>query len=318
MQPLVSVIVPIYNVEKYLNQCINSIINQTYKNLEIILVNDGSTDSSLEICYSYNDERIIILDKKNGGLSSARNIGLDNATGEYIYFLDSDDWISEECIEDLVILIKKEKVDIVQCNFEKVYNEDYQKIDDKEESITIYNNLEFLENMQTEEYFVVWNKLYKSTLWNNIRFPEGKIHEDVFTTYKIAYQTNTIAVFTKILVFYRQRPNSIMSSMYTINRLDLLEALEEKIEFMKKVNNKLYVLSLIDYSHTLINLYQLHLEFMKEDLETLKKLNIKAKKNNKIILKNKVNFKVKLKFFIFCYFYTAFKYLQRIYRKIQY
>ena len=168
--PLVSVIIPIYNVEKYINKTINSVINQTYKNLEIILVNDGATDNSLEICKKYNeiDSRIMIIEKENGGLSSARNAGLDVAKGEYISLIDGDDFIESHFIEYLLSLIIKSEADIAECYLEKI---DEEKINNSrltykndEKDILVLNNLDALKRIHNDDFdiclrsVVVWNK----------------------------------------------------------------------------------------------------------------------------------------------------------------
>lgn len=178
-QELISVIIPIYNVEKYLKKCIDSIINQTYKNLEIILVDDGSPDNCGKICdeYAKKDQRIRVIHKKNGGLSDARNAGIDIAKGKYIAFVDSDDYVEKEYIEIMYKELKKNNVKIVQCGI--------NKISDNEEIIDNYgylkdeliNSQRIMEEKYTKypiSNVVAWNKLYDIDLFKNIRYPVRK------------------------------------------------------------------------------------------------------------------------------------------------
>lgn len=240
----VSIIVPIYNVEKYLPKCIESIIVQTYTNLEIILVNDGSPDNSRIICdeYSKKDHRIKVINKENGGLSDARNTGLDVATGDYISFIDSDDYIHEEYCETLLNLLKKFDADIAQCEFLKVYEKGINNFNIEtcavEQKITVLSNKDVLNNLYNEHYIstvVVWNKLYKRELFEQIRFPKGKVHEDEYTTYKVLFGTKKVVCTSKQMNFYLQRPDSIMGNdngngFYT-KLLDKLGAYQEQIVF---------------------------------------------------------------------------------------
>lgn len=240
MNKLVSVIVPVYNVEKYLSRCIDSIINQTYKNLEIILVDDGSPDRCGDICdqYAIKDSRIKVIHKKNGGLSDARNAGINLAKGDYITFIDSDDWIHPKYIETLYDLVKKHNADISVCNFIRTTSEDHN---DEISLIDViaFNKYEALEQF-TDKYYVqmviACGKLYKKDLFHNVRFPVGRIHEDEFTTYKLIYNANKIVFTTTPLYYYWQREDSIMGSGFNINhRLDALDAFIERAEFFKKI-----------------------------------------------------------------------------------
>lgn len=240
MNSKISVIVPIYNVEKYLFKCINSIINQTYTNLEIILVDDGSTDNCGVISddYSSKDSRIKVIHKENGGLSDARNVGLDVATGDYVSFIDSDDYINKEFYETLKNLIVKYNADIAQCEFVEIY-EDYVKKNNKykpyiDENISIFTNNEALNSLYSKNGAitgVVWNKLYKKDLFKCIRYPKGKVHEDEYTTYKVLFTTKKVVSTSKQMYYYLQRSNSIMGKGFNIKRLDALDAYYEQILF---------------------------------------------------------------------------------------
>ena len=226
-------------VEKYLKKCIDSIINQTYKNIEIILVDDGSSDNCGKICdeYAKKDERIKVIHKKNGGLSDARNSGLDIATGEYICFVDSDDHISNTYVEKLLSAALKNHADIVACNFLYIDEKDRTWIK-KEKKEKLYSSSEAIKDIFTTSQnteIMVWNKIYKTRLFidNNIKFPFGKIHEDNFTTYKLYDKANCIYLINDKLYYYLQRDNSIMSK-FNEKRFDILLSLEEIKEYFKE------------------------------------------------------------------------------------
>lgn len=241
---IISIVVPIYKVEKYLEKCIDSIINQDYKNLEIILVDDGSPDRCPQICdeYAQKDSRIKVIHKENGGLSDARNAGIKVATGEYIAFIDSDDYITENYISTLMYTIKKYDADISACNYIKLYEDSgIEKVEPKINEDLVMTNIEAMKDLFTlpnNSDVVTWNKLYKTSLFtqNNIEFPKGKLHEDNFTTYKLYYYSNKV-VFTNVpCYYYLQRKDSIMGKKFNIKRLDILLALKETEEFVKENN----------------------------------------------------------------------------------
>ena len=244
---LVSVIVPVYNVEKYLVRCVDSILKQSYNNLQIILVDDGSNDKSALICdeYTKKDSRILVIHKNNGGLSEARNVGIDDAKGDYICFIDSDDFVRETYVKDLLSIILEYNADIAVCLFEKGNSDRFKDIiDENQPNIIVLNNIEALNKLYDEvlnvSMIVVWNKLYSKNLFNKIRFPIGKIHEDEFTMPKLLFEADKIVIINKKDYYYFQSPNSIMRSEFKINRLDALEAFEERINlFNKKGLNEL-------------------------------------------------------------------------------
>lgn len=227
---LVSVIIPIYNVEKYIRKCVDSIIRQTYKNIEILLVDDSSPDQCPLICdeYAKKDQRITVIHKNNGGLSDARNAGLKIAKGEYVAFVDADDYVDDNFIEILLNTAIKENADISVCSYYKVYK---HKIVAPTKSIssTVLNNIEAMRDIFTIPSLcevMAWNKLYKRDLFthNNILFPIGKIHEDNFTTYKLFYYSNSIVFTNQPLYYYVQREGSIMGSKFNKRSLDMIEA----------------------------------------------------------------------------------------------
>ena len=236
MQPLVSVIVPIYKVEPYLRRCLDSLVNQTYTNLEIILVDDGSPDGCPQICdeYASKDKRIVVIHKKNGGLSDARNAGLDICKGKYISFVDSDDWVDKEYIEKLINIATKENADIT--NGENIKTDQIVRKQNTESTTKTYSSQEALVHLFSQRhiaYIVSWGKIYKQNLFSTFRFPVGKFHEDEFTTYILFGSAQKIAYTTRILYYYFQRPNSIMGCQHPY---DLLDAEEKQFDFILKSN----------------------------------------------------------------------------------
>lgn len=228
---LISVVVPIYNVENYLKKCIDTILYQTYQNLEIILVDDGSTDSSSLIADSYQEkeQRIQVIHKKNGGLSDARNAGLKVAKGEFICFIDSDDYIENNYIQELYQTMLEQEADIAICGYQSVYEDGTKKENRTEKKImTNQEALQLLFTKAQTEEVVTWNKLYKTALFleHNIQFPVGKLHEDNFTTYQLLYYANKIAYTDQILYNYRQRSTSIVGT-YNHKRLVILDVIKE-------------------------------------------------------------------------------------------
>lgn len=240
-EPLISIVIPVYKVEKYIHRCIDSVLNQTYKNLEIILVDDGSPDNCGIICdeYSQKYERIKVIHKKNGGLSDARNVGLNTISGEYIGFIDSDDWIENGYIEKLYRLINKYNADISVCNFIKTSCKDKNLDCNLKVEIKEYTNIQALEqyyDIYSIQMVVAWGKLYKRSLFKDIEFPIGKIHEDEYITYKLFYRSNKVVLTTEPLYYYWQRSDSIMGLGFNIKgQIDAIDAFEERARFFKKV-----------------------------------------------------------------------------------
>lgn len=226
MNKLISVIVPIYKVELYLEKCLESILNQTYTNLEIILVDDGSPDKCPDICDHYQkiDNRIKVIHKKNGGLSDARNSGLKIATGEFVSFIDSDDYIDINMYEKMMNYAEEFNLDIVECGVKHVYKNGI--LDNDEIDKCICDSEEALKYLMLGKKFhqIVCNKIYKTELIRDILFEKGKIHEDEFWTYKIFMNAKRIGLLNENLYFYFHREGSIMSEGYTRKSLDGIEA----------------------------------------------------------------------------------------------
>lgn len=297
---LISVVIPIYNVEQYLRDCLQSIINQTYNNLEIILIDDGSPDNCGKICdeYEKKDSRIKVIHKKNGGLSDARNYGLKLATGKYITFIDSDDYVDMHFIEYLYSAIKRTNADISFCD----YTETKGTMDLNTEKLLydnfgeeVYNNLEMLKQLyipQKHGYeFVAWGKLYKTELFtkNNIFYPVGKLHEDTFTTYKLIYYAKKICSIDYKGYYYRIRSGSIMTSEFNIKRFDMMEATRMACTFFEdKKEVSTFNLAVNLHFNTIMKLYyMIENNYNKEDKKELQnkvidELKVSLKKYKKI------------------------------------
>lgn len=234
--PLISIIVPVYNVEKYLEKCLNSILEQTYKNFEVIVVDDGSPDSCYEICeqYAKKDARIKAFHKKNGGLADARNYGLERSSGKYITFIDSDDFVKEDYLEYLLCLLEKHKADISMCgNFR--YWEDKEVKGSKKVEIKVFSSLEAVENLLYQKNIEnsAWGKLYKRELFKNIQYPTGKLYEDLGTTYKVIFNAKRVVWSSSQKYFYLQRESSIMSRKFSYKNMDRIYMSEEILQFVR-------------------------------------------------------------------------------------
>lgn len=239
---MISIIIPVYNVEEFLDQCISSVVQQTYNNLEIILIDDGSSDNSGKICdeWAKKDKRIKVIHKENGGLSDARNVGINLAKGEYISFIDSDDYILETYFEYLYNLIITTNSDLSVCRCKKVDEKGNQiarikqkQFKDKLLTGNINCMRDFLCNYDIDT--VAWGKLYRKSLFNTgIRYPVGRYHEDVWTTYKLIARCNKIIIGSEALYCYRQRNSSINHSFSHRRHLDAIEGKIKKYEYIKR------------------------------------------------------------------------------------
>lgn len=240
MNPLISIIVPVYNVEKYLPKCLDSIMNQTYKNLEIILVDDGSTDNSGIICdkYSEGDRRIKVIHKENGGLSDARNKGLDIAKGEYVGFVDSDDYIAEDMYEYLYAFILENNLDVAMCASCDVY-EDKIIYPKNFESIILDKKEKIIENIFINPFggaaVSVCSKLFKYDVIKNIRFDFGKTYEDVYFLLKWIANTNNFGRGDKVKYYYVQRGESIThQKFYNDKILDVVDGYKKNYKIISQ------------------------------------------------------------------------------------
>lgn len=234
--PLITVIVPVYKVEKYLVQCVNSIKNQTYQNLEIILVDDGSPDKCPQMCdeIAKSDSRITVIHKENGGLSDARNVATAVAKGEYITFIDSDDCVNQNYIEILYRLIEDNNAEISVCNIVRFVDK-LPSVDVNIKDLKVLSNIKAMESMfyQIELEFFACCKMYKSEIVKRNPYPKGRLYEDVFTTYKMLYEANKVAIIQNKLYYYRDNPNSIMNQKFTTRMFDQLDGADGFVTFVK-------------------------------------------------------------------------------------
>lgn len=242
MQPRVSVIIPVYNVAPYLAECLDSVCRQTYQELDILVIDDGSTDGSSQICedYAIKDSRIRVFHKENGGLSDARNYGLDKMLGDYVTFIDSDDRVTEDYVACLVAAALKYDVPFVLATFSYLTKDGLKPSNSFPYYEELMSERDYLHRLYYSKTILIgsfnmsWGKLFHRLLFRDIRFPVGKLHEDVFTTYKLAIEAGQIVCLNTFLYHYRQRDNSIMTSPYSLRRLDALEGLAERLTYLEE------------------------------------------------------------------------------------
>lgn len=278
-EPLISIVIPVYNVSAYLKRCLDSVCTQLYENLEIILVDDGSTDNSGVICdeYAKLDNRILVIHKENGGLSDARNAGIAVSQGDYISFIDSDDFVGKLYIQRLVRLLLEFDADISIANQQNF--SDYNKIKKKQrQSIKVFNGISAIEDMwyQRNIKTSAWGKLYKKELFQEIEYPKGKIYEDLGTTYKLFYLSEKIVYSSEVLYYYYQRNDSTMNKKFTLEKMDRIELSKELLEWA--VNNCLqlkdaaiarFFISNMQVLQEIpnINVYHEQIQFIKRNIE---------------------------------------------------
>lgn len=250
-EPKLSVIVPVYNTEKYIHRCLKSLCNQSYKNLEIILVDDGSTDDSGKLCdvYSSEDTRIKVIHQKNGGQGIARNTGLDSATGDYIAFVDSDDYIAPYMYEKIIDIFSDMKVDIVCFDLHAGFEDNYTFSQENAE-VDIYEAIDFLRDLyEIENFDSSVLKVYKRELFNHVRFPIGRtMGEDVGTVYKLIYSAERIAKYKNEIYYYYQSPDSTMRGKFSLNKAEECDSFKERLLFFKSIGEiRLYERALLQY-----------------------------------------------------------------------
>ncbi len=241
MNKKVSIVIPVYNVERYLGECLDSIVNQTYKNLQIILVDDGSTDNSGKICdeYAQNDNRITVVHQENQGAGAAKNTGLDLVEGEYLSLIDSDDYIEYDFYEVLVSGIEEHNADVVQCLFRKTFvNNSYdRRYNFSSTGDRVLTSKKYLFEMLYDwKYAVFWNKLFKASLLGETRFPVDRKIDDEFFTYKLICNAKKIVNIDDVLYNYRMRQSSVMNENDNEKLIrDRIDSFEERLGFIKKV-----------------------------------------------------------------------------------
>ena len=259
----ISIIVPVYKVEPYLDKCVSSIVNQTYKNLEIILVDDGSPDNCPAMCdaWAEKDSRIRVIHKTNGGLSDARNAGMTVATGELMAFVDSDDWIAPDVYEYLYQRLTEDNSDIAACGVQMVWENKTPSRMLTRDGNCVLNQEEAMRAIIEESWLKqpVWYKLYKTALVRDILFPKGKCHEDVFWSYQAVGKAKKVSISDYIGYYYLQRGGSIMGAGYSLKRLDAVEAKVQRCAYIQERFPALSPLAIKDLWFTCIYQGQLAL-----------------------------------------------------------
>lgn len=278
---LISVIVPVYKVEAYLDKCVQSIVDQTYRNLEIILVDDGSPDNCGAMCdaWAEKDSRIKVIHKENGGLSDARNAGMAAATGDYIGFVDSDDWIESQMYERLHEAMVTTDSDIAACGIQLVDEGQTLKITTSSGTVCCLTPDEAIGGLIQGGGVkaVAWNKLYRRNLLSEELFPVGKSHEDEFFTYRILAKAKKIAYIENELYYYLQRQGSIMQT-FNFRRLDCLDAYWERLEFLRSNYPDLYRKDKLEFSIFCTIYYRQVLKLCKTDAQRYKKKIVQCRK----------------------------------------
>lgn len=266
---LISIIVPVYNVEKYLERCVNSIINQTYKNIEIILVDDGATDTSGKICdeLKERDKRITVIHKTNGGLSDARNAGLKIANGEYIGFVDSDDYIEKDMFETLYNINKQHNADISIVSFYEIYDGKVIGVRDTA-NLEILNKTEALKELliDTKIQSYAWNKLFKKELFKDIKFPTNKNFEDIATTLLLFEKANKIVLFECPKYYYVRRDDSIVGVKNYKTYKDYLDVIYDKYLYLKGKYEELELYNAYNFIINMIWVYTIIVAFDLDDV----------------------------------------------------
>ncbi len=263
---MISVIIPVYNTQDYIEKCVNSVLAQTYPDLQVILVDDGSTDRSGIICDSFTDGRVQVIHRKNGGLSAARNTGLDHATGEYLCFVDGDDFIEPDMIGTLYQALISSGADIVQCGY-IVDDGTVERFDRGSGEIRVFDRNDAMLSLVRNDLFeqIVWNKIYKKEVLADVRFHIGKFHEDEFFSWRVFYNSNKIAYVDVKAYHYVQRAGSIMGQKFSAKRLHALEAMLERTREFKTLLPELYPASNAALAENCIYQYQCFQRFEGSD-----------------------------------------------------
>lgn len=293
MEALISVIIPVYKVEDYLKRCVDSVLAQTYQNIEIILVDDGSPDHCPKMCddYAKKQEKIRVIHQGNKGLSGARNAGIDAAQGEYIAFLDSDDLWSPYFLESLYDAMIQNNADISQCRWEYMHGDSLKEAYDPNVAKHCFSGREMLANLyiRTGAYYVVaWNKLYKRKLFETIRYPEGRIHEDEATTYRLFDLAEKCVFVDNALYGYYVGSNgtSITRNGFQLKKLDWCLANQERVAyFIEKGYRELIVPAVKAWNDGSIDLYFKCQDFCPEAKNERIKIRTDVKKSLKIVKK---------------------------------
>lgn len=320
MNELISVIVPVYKVEDYLQRCVDSILNQSYNNLEIILVDDGSPDKCGKICDNYEkcDSRVKVIHRDNGGLSAARNSGLDVMKGKYVTFVDSDDWLDKNAILHMYTILLRSNTDFSAVGLLPVY-------DGKEVNSVVYqNSIKFYDRESALETFLfndqlspcACGKLWKSELWRELRFPIGKLFEDQYTIYKIIEKSKCCVLSSNQMYFYYKREGSIGHSSFSKRTYDLHYAICEEYEYITKkypCTRKSMDVAFVMWEMVFINM-MIRSNYI--DTQILTEIRKFARKRIKNCLMCKhINKTRKIQIILFAYTYRLYLFTYKIYKK---
>lgn len=305
---MISIIVPVYNIQEYLQRCVDSLLNQTYRDIEIILVDDGSTDTSGQLCdqLAKQDRRIRVIHKPNGGLSDARNAGIEVAKGEWLAFVDSDDWVESSFLEQLLNAAQDAAADIAICSYNLTYDHHPAQsivINQPQQVLTQQQALEDVLTYQRYGGVMTWNKLCKRAIFDKhqLRFPKGKLHEDNFTTYQAYFYANKLVYIDQPLYNYYQRSNGIMAEQFSERRYHAVEAAQDAQQFIAHHTPELAEAAefnlIMSYVTLLNRLHQGHAcrqyrNLWREALLELSRLNRVAAANRFLRTKDKVRLKL--------------------------
>ena len=287
----VSIIVPVYKVEKFLERCVESIIKQTYQNIEIILIDDESPDECPKMCdqYEIKDNRIKVIHKKNGGLSDARNAGLDIASGEYIAFVDSDDWIESDFIETLYMNAEREKADISVVGYQLIWADGRIRRFSRDEEYYVFDRENAIRELLKQQKFqcMVCQKMYRKQIFKTIRFPVGKIYEDVAIGLSTFLKAERVVVSGKVKYNYFQRSDSIVNAKFDKRKLFFLECCNKIIDYSDS-QNKLFDLEAHTFYLRALMMFTLQLYQLDEEKyeSTVKWLENEIRRCRRFIWKN--------------------------------
>lgn len=296
---LVSIIVPIYNIQNYVEKCIESLISQKYDNIEILLINDGSTDNSKKLCEKYVDnKKVFLYNKSNGGLSDARNYGLKFAKGKYIIFVDGDDYVEENFVEDLYQSISEYKSDVAICEYSEITDNDkYIRTVKLNEPV----NLTVITGIDLLHYFykpggvinqVVWNKIYKKELFNTTKFAKGKYYEDGYIIAPLYWNVKKISFVRRSLYNYVQRENSIMHTGLSKKKIEDAEGTYKyRLNFFENREKDLYNLAANDYKNWILSFTTSYL-LKNRNTTYIKYLQKEYNKYSKLGCKNNIKYKI--------------------------
>ena len=266
-QDLISIIVPVYGVEKYLHACVDSILAQTYQNLEVILIDDGSPDNCGVICdeYALCDGRVKVIHKPNGGAASARNKGLDAARGDYICLIDSDDWVSHDFVEKLYQKLTQAQADISVCSFTNVFRNGETANPMPYPVLEAMSQVQFLERFLTDwTSGMATNKMFKSSLLPDVRYAEGHKIDDEFFTYRVIARCRRLAHSDRRMYAYRQQPGSVMHLSFALSRLQAVDAKEQRLELLEQQFPELVPLAKTNLWYTCLYQGQMALRHLNE------------------------------------------------------